>query len=166
MIPQDKPRAVGCLSCNNLQTLIPVLGTGSIRLSTFALHSQAGHLPVFASFKHPWSARLFQLSTHTDLLVFCYFSRRRLSVSSLQPLHSAPAYTKTPPGSFPHPFSSSQSPFYLHLFSSFLFTKILFITSPLSFRLGCRPLFPLFLFSHFQPNLDCSTYTSKPCWSN
>lgn len=53
MIPQDKPRAVGCLSSNNLQTLIPVLGIGSIRLSTLALHSQAGHLPDFASFKHP-----------------------------------------------------------------------------------------------------------------
>lgn len=83
MIPQDKSGAVGYLSSNNSRTLTPVLGVGSIRLSTLALCSPAGHLPGFASFKHPSSGRLLQLSTHTDLLVFWYFSRRRsLSVLS------------------------------------------------------------------------------------
>lgn len=53
MIPQDKSGAVGRLSSNG-QTLIPVLVIGGIRLSTaLSLHSQAGHLPGFASFTHP-----------------------------------------------------------------------------------------------------------------
>lgn len=52
MIPQDKSGAVGRLSSNG-QTLIPVLVIGGMRLSALALHSQAGHLPGFASFTHP-----------------------------------------------------------------------------------------------------------------
>jgi len=53
MIPQDKPGAVGCLSSSSLQMFVPFLGISSLRLSMLALHSQAGCLPGFASFKHP-----------------------------------------------------------------------------------------------------------------